>query len=83
MAIFLFHDHGWDPLLMERVASQPAYFIGALGSCRTHAARFDTLRSRGVRQEAPERIVSPLGLIPSARDPATLALPALSQIVDA
>ena len=39
--------------------------------------------SRGVRQEALERIVSPLGLIPSARDPATLALSALSQVVDA
>ncbi|MBQ0819934.1 XdhC family protein [Microvirga sp. HBU67558] len=82
-AIFLFHDHAWDPLLMERVPSQPAFFIDAMGSRRTHAARLDTLRSRGVRQEALERIVSPLGLIPSAREPATLALSALSQVVDA
>jgi xanthine dehydrogenase accessory factor len=81
-AIFLFHDHAWEPLLMERVLSQPAFFIGAMGSRRTHAARLDTLRSLGVRQEALERIVSPLGLIPSARDPATLALSALSQVVD-
>lgn len=81
-AIFLFHDHAWEPLLMERVLSQPAFFIGAMGSRRTHAARLDTLRSLGVRQEALERIVAPLGLIPSARDPATLALSALSQVVD-
>jgi xanthine dehydrogenase accessory factor len=81
--VFLFHDHAWEPILIERALSQPAFFIGAMGSRRTHAARLDTLRGRGVRQEALERIVSPLGLIPLARDPATLALSALSQVVDA
>jgi xanthine dehydrogenase accessory factor len=81
--VFLFHDHVWEPVLMERALSQPAFFIGAMGSRRTHAQRLDLLRDKGVRQEALERIVSPLGLIPSARDPATLALSALSQVVDA
>ncbi|MBZ6078273.1 XdhC family protein [Microvirga puerhi] len=54
--------------------SQPAFFIGPMGSCQTHANCLRTLRGRGVRQGALERIVSPLGLIPSARAPATLAL---------
>jgi xanthine dehydrogenase accessory factor len=81
--VFLFHDHAWEPLLIERALSQPAFFIGAMGSRRTHANRLDTLRDRGLQQESLERIVSPLGLIPSARDPATLALSVLSQVVDA
>jgi xanthine dehydrogenase accessory factor len=81
--VFLFHDHAREPLLIERALSQPAFFIGAIGSRRTYTARLDTLRGRSIRQEALERIVSPLGLIPSARDPATLALSALSQVVDA
>jgi xanthine dehydrogenase accessory factor len=67
---------------MERVLSQPAFLIGVMGSHWTHAARLDTHRDWGVRQEALERIVSPLGLIPSARAPATLALSALSQVVE-
>jgi xanthine dehydrogenase accessory factor len=81
--VFLFHDHAWEPLLLESALSQPAFFIGAMGSRRTHATRLETLRDRGVQQESLKRIVSPLGLIPSARDPATLALSALSQVVDA
>jgi xanthine dehydrogenase accessory factor len=81
--VFLFHDHAWEPLLIEGALSQPVFFIGAMGSRRTHATRLDILRDRGVRQEALARIVSPLGLIPSARDPATLALSALSQVVNA
>jgi len=76
--VFLFHDHAWEPLLIERALSQPAFFIGAMASRRTHTARLDTLRGRGVPQEALERIVSPLGLTPSARDPATLALSAFA-----
>jgi xanthine dehydrogenase accessory factor len=80
--VFLFHDHGWEPLLLERALAQPAFFIGAMGSRQTHANRLDTLRQRGVQEEALARIAAPLGLIPSARDPVTLALSALAQVVD-
>ncbi len=80
--VFLFHDHGWEPMLMEQALAQPAFFIGAMGSRRTHANRIEKLRERGVQEEALARIAAPLGLIPSARDPVTLALSALAQVVD-
>ena len=67
---------------MERALAQPAFFIGAMGSRQTHANRLEKLRERGVREEALARIAAPLGLIPSARDPVTLALSALAQVVD-
>jgi xanthine dehydrogenase accessory factor len=80
--VFLFHDHAWEPLLLEQVITQPWFFIGAMGSRRTHASRLEQLRERGIRDEALVRITAPLGLIPSARDPMTLALSALAQVVD-
>jgi xanthine dehydrogenase accessory factor len=80
--VFLFHDHAWEPLLLEQVLTQPWFFIGAMGSRRTHANRLAILRERGMSGEALARIIAPLGLIPSARDPLTLALSALAQVVD-
>ncbi|MET0427633.1 MAG: XdhC family protein [Microvirga sp.] len=80
--VFLFHDHAWEPLLLQQALAQPAFFIGAMGSRRTHAGRLDALRDIGVSEESLARIVSPLGIIPSARDPVTLALSALTQVVD-
>jgi xanthine dehydrogenase accessory factor len=80
--VFLFHDHAWEPLLMEQALSQPWFFIGAMGSRGTHANRLETLRERGLPEEALARIIAPLGLIPSARDPGTMALSALAQVAD-
>jgi xanthine dehydrogenase accessory factor len=80
--VFLFHDHAWEPALLEQVLAQPAFFVGAMGSRRTHAGRLRSLRQRGVPEEDLARITAPLGLIPSARDPFTLALSALAQVVD-
>jgi xanthine dehydrogenase accessory factor len=80
--IFLFHEHAWEPHLLQQALGQPAFFVGAMGSRRTHAGRVDALRDLGVPEESLARIVSPLGIIPSARDPVTLALSALTQVVD-
>jgi xanthine dehydrogenase accessory factor len=80
--VFLFHDHGWEPLLLKRALAQPAFFIGAMGSRRTHASRLEKLRELGVQEDLLARISAPLWLIPTARDPVTLALSALAQVVD-
>ncbi|WP_201839375.1 XdhC family protein [Microvirga zambiensis] len=80
--VFLFHDHAWEPLLLEQVITQPWFFIGAMGSQRTQENRLNQLRERGIPAEILARIIAPLGLIPSARDPMTLALSALAQVVD-
>jgi xanthine dehydrogenase accessory factor len=80
--VFLFHDHAWETSLLERALTQPWFFIGAMGSRRTHANRMATLRERGLPEEALARIVAPLGLIQSARDPVTMALSAMAQVVE-
>lgn len=80
--VFMFHDHVWEPVLLEQALSRPWLFIRAMASQRTHANRLETLRERGVPEEALARIIGPLGLIPSARDPGTMALSTLAQVVD-
>lgn len=80
-AIFLFHDHDWEPLLLKAALAQPSFFVGAMGSRITHEYRLERLRELSVSDADLDRIVAPIGLIPSSRDPQTLALSVLAQVV--
>ncbi len=80
---FFFHDHEWEARLMAASLALPGFFIGAMGSRKTHGARCELLQQKGVPNEAINRLVSPIGLFHSSRDPATLALSTLAQIVRA
>jgi len=78
--VFLFHDHDWETALMAQVLEQDAFYIGAMGSRRTHAERVAALRAHGVPAAQTDRVKGPIGLIPATRDPDTLALSVLAQI---
>lgn len=79
--LLVFHDHDWEASLLMQALESEAFYIGALGSARTHANRLETLKALGVSDQAADRIVGPIGLLPSARDAHTLALSALAEIV--
>lgn len=78
--VFLFHDHDWEAALLEQALEQDAFFIGAMGSRRTHAKRCALLTERGLTAADIARVVGPIGLIEAARDPEMLALSTLAQI---
>ena len=80
-AVFLFHDHAWETDLLVQALDQDFFLIGAMGSHATQKRRMENLRLQGVGQEKRASILGPIGLIPGARDPQTLALSILSQIV--
>jgi len=81
--VMLFHDHDWEvPLLAQALEQQPL-FIGAMGSTATHARRLGMLAEAGVTPDAAARIKGPVGLIPAARDPQTMALSVLAEVVAA
>ncbi len=80
IAIF-FHDHDWEPPILQHALSSNAFFVGAMGSIITHDARRHALLERGVSEEAIARIHSPIGLFGPMRDPQALAISALAQIV--
>ena len=81
--VFLFHDHDWEIDLMARALEQPHFYIGAMGGRRAHAFRKDALRAKGVSDEKLATIHAPIGVFHSSRDPHTLALSTLAEVIRA
>lgn len=69
-----------DPALIEALASD-AFYIGALGSRRTHAKRRERLADDGVPAAALERIHAPVGLDIGAAGPAEIAVSIIAEVV--
>lgn len=79
--LVLSHDSKLDePALMEALASD-AFYVGALGSRRTHAARLERLRAEGVADAQLARIHAPIGLDIGARTPTEVALAIIADVV--
>ena len=68
-----------DPALISALRSE-AFYIGALGSKRTHAARLGRLKEAGFSDQDFARIHGPVGLDIGAVSPAEIAVSALAQI---
>ncbi len=70
-----------DPALISALRSQ-AFYVGALGSKKTHAARIARLKSVGFDEAATSRIEGPVGLNIGAVSPAEIAISIMAQIVE-
>lgn len=81
--IFLFHDHDWEIALMERALALPHFYIGAMGGWQAHAFRSEALKAQGLDDEMIASIRAPIGLFHSSRDPQTLALSTLAELIAA
>jgi xanthine dehydrogenase accessory factor len=71
-----------DPGLVAALAS-PAFYVGCLGSKKTHAARRTRLGERGIGAAALDRLRGPVGLRIGARTPAEIAVSILGEIIAA
>ena len=79
--VFVFHDHDWEEFLLPQALALPAFYHGAVGSRRTHQARIGRLRATGVPLRRIDALRGSIGLIPGTRNPATLALSILAELV--
>lgn len=70
-----------DPALIAALRSR-AFYIGALGSTRTHAKRVERLSAAGFG-DALHRIHAPIGLDLGGRAPAEIAVAILAQVIQA
>lgn len=77
----LSHDPKIDDPALRLALESVAFYVGALGSQRTHERRRARLRQAGVAEEALERIHAPIGLDLGAQSPEEIALAILAQIV--
>lgn len=79
--LLLFHDHDWEGPILDWALESDAFYVGAIGGQRTRSARREMLQSQGYSPAQITRVRSPIGLIPNARDPRTLALSVLADVV--
>jgi xanthine dehydrogenase accessory factor len=68
-----------DPALIEALRSE-AFYVGALGSRKTHARRLERLKAAGVPEREFGRIHGPVGLSIGAKSPAEIAVSILAQM---
>ncbi|MEM7508088.1 MAG: XdhC/CoxI family protein [Pseudomonadota bacterium] len=68
-----------DPALISALRS-PVFYIGALGSTRTHAKRVARLTAEGFGAEDLARIDAPIGLDIGAKSPAEIAVAVMAEI---
>ena len=78
--VLLTHDTKIDDPALMAVLATPAFYIGALGSSRTHAKRLERLAAAGVGEADRARIHGPAGLSIGARSPAEIAVSVLAQL---
>ena len=79
--VTLTHDPKLDDPALDRALKSQAFYVGALGSRKTHAARLDRLRAMGHGEDALARIRGPVGLNIGAVTAGEIGLSILAQVV--
>ncbi len=79
--VTLSHDPKLDDPALDRALRSRAFYIGALGSRRTHAKRVARLKEMGFDDAAIARIRAPIGLAIEAVTAPEIALSILAEIV--
>ena len=80
--VTLTHEARLDDPAMAVALPSPAFYVGALGSTRTHAKRVERLRAAGLGAAEIARLHAPVGADIGAKSPAEIALAILAQITE-
>ncbi len=78
--VALTHDPKIDDPALQHALARDCFYIGALGSKKTHAKRVTRLKEAGVSDAGLTRIHAPIGLPIGAVSPAEIALAIMSEI---
>lgn len=78
--VALTHDPKVDDPALTAALRSDCFYIGALGSKKTHAARLTRLEQNGFSAEQLARICGPAGLAIGAKSPAEIAVSILAQM---
>ena len=81
--VTLTHDPKLDDPALHAALRSDAFYIGSLGSRKTHASRLERLTEAGFGDADFARIHAPVGLPLGATSPAEIAVSILAQIVEA
>jgi len=78
--VTLTHDPKLDDPALHIALRSDAFYIGSLGSRRTHGARVERLTEEGYSEDEITRIHAPIGLGIKAKSPAEIAISIMAQI---
>lgn len=78
--VALTHDPKVDDPALLHALERDCFYIGALGSKKTHARRVERLKGEGLSDNAIARIHAPIGLSIGAVSPAEIAVSILAQV---
>jgi len=81
--VTLTHDSKLDDPAIIAALQSDVFYLGCMGSTRTHAKRLERLRAAGLDDAQLARIHAPVGLNIGARTPAEIAVATLAQITQA
>lgn len=77
------HDPKIDDFPLKAALDAGCFYVGALGSRKTHAARVERLLALGAMETQVARIAAPIGLDIGAANPAEIAVAVLGQVIGA
>jgi xanthine dehydrogenase accessory factor len=80
--VALTHDPKIDDPALIHALSRDCFYIGALGSRKTHARRVERLKQQGLSEADISRVHAPIGLDIGAVSPAEIAVAILAQITE-
>ncbi len=80
--VALTHDPKIDDPALLHALSRVCFYIGALGSRKTHARRVERLKQQGLSDADTARIHAPIGLDIGAVSPAEIAVAIMAQITE-
>ncbi|MBV9971270.1 MAG: XdhC family protein [Xanthobacteraceae bacterium] len=78
--VALTHDPKIDDPALAHALSRDCFYIGALGSKKTHARRLERLQAGGIPEAALARIHAPIGLAIGAVSPPEIAVAIMAEI---
>ena len=79
----LTHDPKIDDFALKAALDANCFYVGALGSRKTHAKRVERLLAMGLNADQITRIHSPIGMDIGASSPAEIAVAVLAEIINA
>jgi xanthine dehydrogenase accessory factor len=78
--VALTHDPKIDDPALTHALARDCFYIGALGSRKTHARRVERLKAQGIGEDAIARIHAPIGLAIGSVSPPEIALSIMGEI---
>jgi xanthine dehydrogenase accessory factor len=78
--VTLTHDPKIDDPALETILDSEVFYIGSLGSNRTHGKRLVRLHEKGFSEQQTDRIHGPIGLHIGAKSPAEIAISIMAEI---